>query len=104
VARLILKLVGKPESLLTTVKDRPGHDRRYALDTRKVRRELAWEPSVRFEDGMAATVAWYRANLEWVRRVKSGEYQKYYEMHYGARESGIANQESRITNHESRRT
>jgi dTDP-glucose 4,6-dehydratase len=83
VAKLILAYVGKPESLLTTVKDRPGHDRRYALDTRKVRTELGWSPAVKFEDGLRETVEWYRANREWVRRVKTGEYQKYYEMHYG---------------------
>ncbi len=89
VARAILKLVGKPESLLQTVKDRPGHDRRYALDARKAREELGWAPEVKFEDGLRETVAWYRANGEWVRRVKSGEYQKYYEKHYGGDRSTV---------------
>jgi dTDP-glucose 4,6-dehydratase len=84
VAKAILKLLGKPESLLSYVKDRPGHDRRYALDTKKARTELSWTPDVKFEDGLRETVEWYRANGEWVRHVKSGEYQKYYDMHYGA--------------------
>lgn len=73
VAKLILQYAGKPESLLTTVKDRPGHDRRYALDTRKVRTELGWSPAVRFEDGLRETVEWYRKHGDWVRRVQIGD-------------------------------
>lgn len=83
VAKQILAALGKPESLITFVKDRPGHDRRYALDSRKARTELGWAPQVKFEVGLRETVRWYQENAEWVRRVKSGEYQKYYAMHYG---------------------
>ena len=72
VAKTILKLLGKPESLLEYVKDRPGHDRRYALDSAKAHRALGWKPKVRFEAGLKATVAWYRDNLPWIERVKSG--------------------------------
>lgn len=84
VARRILELCGRDASLIEFVKDRPGHDRRYALDSRKSREELGWAPQVPFEEGLRRAVEWYRANGEWVRRVKSGEYQRYYETHYGA--------------------
>lgn len=83
VARAILRLVGRPESLIRFVKDRPGHDRRYALDLSKARRELGWAPLVSFEDGLRRTVDWYRSHGEWVGRAKSGEYRKHYERHYG---------------------
>jgi dTDP-glucose 4,6-dehydratase len=85
VAKALLGLVGRPESLIQFVADRPGHDRRYALDTTKIRRELGWTPGVPFEDGLRDTVAWYRANAGWAARIKSGEYQKYYELQYGRR-------------------
>ena len=84
VAAKILKLCGRDESLIQFVKDRPGHDKRYALDSKKAREELGWQPAVRFDQGLEETVAWYRTNGEWMRRVKSGEYQRYYEQHYGA--------------------
>ncbi len=83
ITRAILRAVGKPDSLIRYVKDRPGHDFRYAIDIAKVRRELGWEPCVGFEEGLARTVAWYRANADWWRRIKSGEYRRYYEQHYG---------------------
>jgi dTDP-glucose 4,6-dehydratase len=83
VARALLKLAGRPESLLRPVPDRPGHDRRYALDSSKARRELGWAPEVPFEKGLEAVVAWYRDHSPWVDRVKSGEYRKYYARHYG---------------------
>jgi len=83
-ARTILKLLGKPESLLEFVKDRPGHDRRYAIDCRKARRDLGWTPRVKFEKGLRDTVRWYLDHGDWVTRVRSGEYRKYYEKHYGA--------------------
>jgi dTDP-glucose 4,6-dehydratase len=83
VVRLILQLLGKPESLITYVKDRPGHDRRYAMDISKVRRELGWAPIFNFADGLKETIAWYVANTGWLERVTSGDYQKYYERHYG---------------------
>ncbi len=82
--RRILALLGKPESLIRPVADRPGHDRRYALDTRKLR-ALGWEPAHAFEDALAATVAWYRANEAWWRPLKSGEFRAYYERQYGRR-------------------
>ncbi|HEX7898092.1 MAG TPA: GDP-mannose 4,6-dehydratase, partial [Planctomycetota bacterium] len=72
VAKSILKQLGKPESLLAYVKDRPGHDRRYALDSSKARKALGWTPKVAFAAGLRATVGWYRDNAEWTERVKSG--------------------------------
>ena len=72
VAKSILKQLGKPESLLSYVKDRPGHDRRYALDSSKARKALGWSPKVAFASGLRATVAWYRDNPEWIERVKNG--------------------------------
>ena len=74
VVRALLQTLGKPESLIAYVTDRLGHDRRYAVDTTKSRRELGWAPTVAFEDGLARTVAWYRDNPDWVRRVRTGEY------------------------------
>jgi dTDP-glucose 4,6-dehydratase len=85
VVRRILAATGKPESLITRVADRPGHDRRYALTNAKLSRHTGWEPQMTFERGLAATVEWYRANQEWVRRVKSGEYRHFYELNYANR-------------------
>ncbi|MBC7925462.1 MAG: dTDP-glucose 4,6-dehydratase [Bryobacteraceae bacterium] len=82
VVRMILKATGMPESLMVTVKDRPGHDRRYALSSAKVERETGWRPEMPFEEGLAFTIDWYRSNSEWVRRVVSGEYQDYYKLNY----------------------
>jgi dTDP-glucose 4,6-dehydratase len=73
---------GESEQLITYVKDRPGHDRRYAIDASKINRELGWQPSVTFEEGLSQTIDWYLANEEWLRNVTSGEYQKYYEGMY----------------------
>lgn len=99
VAKAILAELGKPETLLQYVKDRPGHDRRYAIDCSKAARELGWAPAVRFEDGLRETVSWYRSQGDWVSRVRSGEYRKYYEAHYGkggARKSAPAKKARRI--------
>ena len=85
VVRKILAAVGKPESLMQTVKDRPGHDRRYALSTEKLMRETGWTAKMPFEDGLRATIDWYRSNATWTARVKSGEYQNYYQSNYGGR-------------------
>ena len=85
VVRKILAAVGKPESLMQTVKDRPGHDRRYALSSEKLMRETGWQAQVPFEDGLRATIDWYRSNTAWTARVKSGEYQNYYQSNYGGR-------------------
>jgi len=83
--RLILKLLGKPESLIRYVKDRPGHDRRYSLDCTKIR-ALGWRPRHRFEEALAETVRWYVENQWWWRKIKSGEYAEYYQRMYGERE------------------
>lgn len=85
VVRKILAATGKPESLMTYVTDRPGHDRRYALSSEKLEKETGWKALVDFETGLARTVEWYRANPEWVLRVKRGEYQTYYERNYANR-------------------
>jgi dTDP-glucose 4,6-dehydratase len=80
--RRILDIVQKPHSLITFVSDRPGHDRRYALDTTKIHQELGWEPRHSFEEGLQRTVEWYIENEPWWRRVKSGEYLEYYRKVY----------------------
>jgi dTDP-glucose 4,6-dehydratase len=86
VVRRILKATGKPESLITRVADRPGHDRRYALTSAKLTAKTGWQPEISFDEGLAATVAWYRQNTEWVAHVKSGEYRRFYELNYAGRE------------------
>ena len=86
VIKTILKMLGKPESLIQFVTDRPGHDRRYSLDSSKLRRELGWKPEVIFEEGIGRTVDWYRKNQLWLQRARSGEYRNYYERHYTRRE------------------
>jgi dTDP-glucose 4,6-dehydratase len=85
VVRRILAATGRPPDLVRHVTDRPGHDRRYAISGAKLTRETGWAPQVSFEDGLARTIAWYRANPAWVAHVKSGEYQSYYERNYGGR-------------------
>jgi len=78
----LLELLGKPESLVQFVADRPGHDRRYALDITKISSQLGWEPTTSFEEALPATVDWYLKNEHWWRRIKTGEYAKYYERMY----------------------
>ncbi|MBI5087032.1 MAG: dTDP-glucose 4,6-dehydratase [Acidobacteria bacterium] len=85
VVEKILDAVGQPHSLMTTVADRPGHDRRYAITTEKLERTTGWQARMPFEEGLAQTIAWYRSNPEWVARVRSGEYQSYYASNYGKR-------------------
>jgi dTDP-glucose 4,6-dehydratase len=85
VVKRILAQTGKPESLMTTVKDRPGHDRRYAITTAKIEAETGWKAQVDFDSGLASTIEWYKANREWVSRVKSGAYREYYEQNYAHR-------------------
>jgi dTDP-glucose 4,6-dehydratase len=82
IVRTILKHLGKPESLMQYVKDRPGHDRRYALDSSKIQRELGWTPTVSFEDGIRRTIDWYQGNTAWLDHARSGEYRNYYDRHY----------------------
>ena len=73
---------GSAEKLITYVKDRPGHDKRYAIDANKLKSELGWEPSLQFEEGLVKTISWYLANEKWMDNITSGDYQKYYEQQY----------------------
>ncbi len=85
IVRRILAFFGCDEGLIRYVTDRPGHDRRYAIDTARVRAELGWAPSVDFEEALDATLAWYRDHGEWTERVRSGAYREWIESQYGAR-------------------
>jgi len=85
IVKLIIKKLGKTEDLITYVKDRPGHDRRYAIDNTKITTQLGWSPKYVFEEGMEKTINWYLENLDWMERITSGEYQNYYEKMYGNR-------------------
>jgi dTDP-glucose 4,6-dehydratase len=76
---------GESEKLITFVKDRAGHDHRYAIDASKIKRELGWEPSLQFAEGLEKTVDWYLSNAEWLENVTSGAYQNYYDMQYSAK-------------------
>jgi dTDP-glucose 4,6-dehydratase len=83
--RMLLELLGKPQTLIEFVVDRPGHDLRYAIDCSKAERELGWKPQVVFRQGIRDTIDWYQANPDWVNRIKTGDYLKYYEQQYGDR-------------------
>lgn len=85
ITRLLLKELGKPESLITFVKDRPGHDRRYAIDSSKAQKELGWQPAHSLREGIPLTVRWYMDHRAWCDRVRSGEYREYYQKHYHER-------------------
>jgi dTDP-glucose 4,6-dehydratase len=85
IARILLKLTGQSEDFLRHVTDRPGHDRRYAMDFRKINEACRWRPLVELEEGLARTVSWYIDNRSWWEKVKSGEYRDYYQRHYGHR-------------------
>ncbi|HKT70665.1 MAG TPA: dTDP-glucose 4,6-dehydratase [Terriglobales bacterium] len=87
--RRILRVLGKPESLMRPVADRPGHDRRYALDCSKVSREMSWSPRMNLEQGIQQTIAWYRSNAAWLQHVRNGDYQQYYEKYYTHREKSL---------------
>ncbi len=82
IVRLILETLNKPESLITYVQDRPGHDRRYAIDNTKITTELGWAPAYTFEEGIKETIRWYLDHPGWVERVTSGAYQRYYQEMY----------------------
>ncbi len=84
IVKRILAELGKPESLITYVRDRPGHDQRYAIDASKIERELGWRPRFDFETALPLTVSWYLSQDEWLQRVRSGVYQDYYARQYGA--------------------
>jgi len=88
-AQRLLRLTGKPESLLSYVADRPGHDRRYALNSRKIETELGWKPEISLEDGVRQTIEWYKDNSKWVSDVRAGEYLSYYEKYYDDRENSL---------------
>ncbi|HET6273912.1 MAG TPA: dTDP-glucose 4,6-dehydratase [Bacteroidota bacterium] len=82
IVKLILQHLGKPQSLINFVKDRPGHDRRYAMDATKMKNELGWQPSHTFENGIKETIEWYRQKESWWKRVMTGEYLEYYKTQY----------------------
>jgi dTDP-glucose 4,6-dehydratase len=85
IVKSICREPGKPESLITYVTDRKGHDMRYAIDPAKIHRELGWLPETKFEDGRKKTIKWYLDNRKWWEDIISGEYQSYYEKMYGDR-------------------
>lgn len=86
IVKLILQALGKSEDLITYVQDRPGHDRRYAIDNTKITTELGWKPAYTFEQGIAETIEWYQTHQEWMERIVSGAYADYYEKMYSAAE------------------
>jgi dTDP-glucose 4,6-dehydratase len=83
--RKLKRSAGTSANLITYVKDRAGHDLRYAIDSTKIQKELGWKPSLQFAEGLEKTVAWYLANEEWMKNVTSGDYQKYYDNQYTKR-------------------
>ncbi len=83
IVKLILKQLGKPESLITYITDRKGHDRRYAIDPTKIHNDLGWLPETKFADGIVKTINWYLENESWWQPIVSGEYMDYYEKMYG---------------------
>ena len=85
----VLRIMGKPESLLTYVKDRPGHDRRYALRCEKMEKKLGWKPAIPLEEGLKRTIDWYKGNLEWVAGVRGGDYRTYYAKYYENRDRSL---------------
>jgi dTDP-glucose 4,6-dehydratase len=87
--RRILRALGKPDSLMTRVVDRPGHDRRYALDCSKIQRELGWSPRMNLDEGIQQTIAWYRSNGGWLQHVRNGDYQQYYDKYYTNRAASM---------------
>jgi dTDP-glucose 4,6-dehydratase len=89
IARCLLRVMGKPETLLSYVQDRPGHDRRYALKCEKAMTELGWKPAISLERGLNQTIDWYRENVDWLAGVRGGEYRTYYEKYYDERDSSL---------------
>ncbi|WP_066633775.1 dTDP-glucose 4,6-dehydratase [Desulfolucanica intricata] len=93
IVKLIIKTLGKSEKLIKYVKDRPGHDRRYAIDNTKITTQLGWEPSYTFEQGMKETIEWYLSNTEWIENIVSGDYTNYYEKMYSGLDQVAATKE-----------
>jgi dTDP-glucose 4,6-dehydratase len=89
VARRLLRLMGQPESLLSYVKDRPGHDRRYALHHAKIQEQLGWTPAISLEDGLRRTIDWYKDNAAWLAGVRGEEYRSYYDKYYLNRDASL---------------
>ena len=89
-AQRVLRMTGKPDSLLSYVQDRPGHDRRYALNCEKMKRDLDWEPEISLEDGLRQTITWYQNSASWVAGVRSGEYLAYYQKNYEHRDHSLS--------------
>jgi len=85
----LLRVLGKPETLLTYVKDRPGHDRRYALDCAKMEKELGWKPAISLDEGLRQTIAWYQSNSDWMAGVRKGDYLSYYDKYYVNRDTSL---------------
>jgi len=88
-AQRLLQIMNKPESLLTSVKDRPGHDRRYALDCKKIENDLGWKPRIPLNEGLRQTIDWYKQNSGWIAGVRGGEYRTYYDKYYENRENSL---------------
>jgi dTDP-glucose 4,6-dehydratase len=95
-AHRLLRHLGKPQSLLRSIEDRPGHDRRYALQWEKARRELAWAPTISLDDGLRQTIEWYKGNKRWLDGVRDGNYRNYFELHYKNREASLRGLGSQI--------
>ena len=87
--RELLRLTGKPDTLISYVQDRPGHDRRYALSCRKIETELGWKPAISLDDGLLQTTEWYRNNQKWIDDVRAGEYRSYFERYYDNRSHSL---------------
>lgn len=83
ITELLLKALNKPKSLIRYVQDRPGHDRRYAIDCSKIKKELGWTPTTSLQDGLQRTIQWYQEHQDWVHRIRSGEYRQFYAKQYG---------------------
>jgi dTDP-glucose 4,6-dehydratase len=88
-ARRLLRATGKPQSLISHVADRPGHDRRYALNCEKIQTELGWKPAISLDRGLRQTIEWYRNNMKWLTEVRAGDYRTYYQKYYENRDSSL---------------